>query len=101
MRKYHIAGDAVLVLEGPGKGQTLTISSVRTFATDNGYHLRGASGLYSPRQVELVAERLDGNPCGTTCDQGQHDALSTCDHCRGTCTCALRRELAADRATEK
>ncbi|MFF8932395.1 hypothetical protein ACF1AO_34595 [Streptomyces longwoodensis] len=95
MRKYLKAGDSVLVLDGPEKGQTLTVSSVRMFAADNGYLLNGGRGLYPPKAVELVAERPDGNPCGAACDPGKHDALSTCDHCRGTCTCALHR------ATEK
>lgn len=89
MRKYHRAGDTVLVLEGPDKGRALTVSSVRMFATDNGYYLQGGSGLYSPQQVELAAERTDGNPCGATCDARKHSVIDTCDHCRGTCRCAL------------
>jgi hypothetical protein len=71
------------------------------FATDNGYYLQGGSGLYSPQQVELAAERADGNPCGTACDARKHSVIDTCDHCRGTCRCALYRELATDPATEK
>ncbi|TKS96317.1 hypothetical protein [Streptomyces lasalocidi] len=101
MRKCHRAGDSVLVLEGPEKGQTLTVSSVRMFATDNGYYLRGGSGLYSPKTVKLVAERPEGNPCSTACDQGKHDALGTCDHCRGTCACASNRAVTRTHAIEK
>ncbi|MGV9278028.1 hypothetical protein [Streptomyces griseosporeus] len=95
------AGDTVLVLEGPEAGQSLMISSVRMFATDNGYYLRGGSGLYSPKQVQLAAERTGGNPCGEPCNDRKHDLIGTCDHCRGQCNCALYRALAADRATEK
>lgn len=100
MRKYHKAGDTLLVLEGPEKGHHLVVSSARMFATDNGYYLRGGAGLYSPKQVELVAERTDGNPCGAVCDARKHDLMGTCDHCRGECLCWLDHELAADRTTE-
>lgn len=48
MRKYHRVGGSVLVLEGPEKGQRLAASSVRMFATDNGYYLRG---VLSPRYL--------------------------------------------------
>ncbi|MGQ4393822.1 hypothetical protein ACN6K5_003608 [Streptomyces violaceoruber] len=101
MRKYHKAGDTVLVLDGPEKGRRLTVSSVRMFATDNGYYLKGGDGLYSPKQVELAAERTAGNPCGSACEERKHDLIDTCDHCRGVCFCWLDREMAADRATEK
>ncbi|MGW3387318.1 hypothetical protein [Streptomyces cinereoruber] len=101
MRKYHKAGDEVLVLEGPEKGQTLTVSAVRMFAADNGYYLKGGSGLYPPKQVELVTERPNGNPCGAECDERNHDLVNTCDHCRGACFCTLRQEIAADHTTEK
>ncbi|RSN55596.1 hypothetical protein DMH12_15365 [Streptomyces sp. WAC 04229] len=107
MGKYHKAGDQVRVLEGPESGQTLTVSSVRMFATDNGYYLKGGSGLYSPHQVELAAERITGNPCGAACVERKHDLIGVCDHCRGECRCWLDREMAvvraaaADRATDK
>jgi hypothetical protein len=91
MQQYHKAGDSVLVLTGPDTGQTLVVTSVRMFAADPGYYLRGGSGLYPPGQVQLAAERADGNPCGTACDPRTHDALGTCDHCRGTCTQLLDR----------
>ncbi|MFH8257578.1 hypothetical protein [Streptomyces roseolus] len=101
MGKYHVAGDIVLVLEGPEKGQTLAVSSVRMFAADNGYYLKGGSGLYPPKQVKLVAERPAGNPCGAECEEREHDLVGTCYHCRGQCFCTLRREIAADRTPEK
>jgi hypothetical protein len=91
----------VRILEGPEKGQTLPVSSVRMFATDNGYYLKGGSGLYSPKQVELAAGRTAGNPCGAPCEDRKHDLIDTCDHCCGVCYCILRREMAADRADEK
>ncbi|GHD25944.1 hypothetical protein GCM10010335_11800 [Streptomyces galbus] len=86
MRKYHRAGDSVLVLAGPQKEQTLTVTPVRMFAADPGCYLRGGSGLYAPGQVQLAAERVVGNHCGRACDPSKHDAVGTCDHCRGTCT---------------
>ncbi|TKS96341.1 hypothetical protein [Streptomyces lasalocidi] len=93
MRQYHKAGDSVLVLTGPDRGQTLVVASVRMFAADPGYYLRGGKGLYSPGQVQLAAERADGNPCGTACNPGQHSALGTCEHCRGTCTELLDHQV--------
>lgn len=89
----HRAGDEVTVLEGPEKGRTLQITSVRKYASDNGYHLRGGSGLYPPRRVRLARERTEGNPCATACE---HDRVEDCQHCLGQCSCALRREMAAD-----
>ncbi|MDV9186829.1 hypothetical protein R6L23_01015 [Streptomyces sp. SR27] len=83
----HMAGDWLTVLDGPDKGKTLPVASVRMFATDNGYYLVGGAGLYDPRMVVLTCERSDGNPCGAPCDDRQHDALKTCDHCRGMCRC--------------
>jgi hypothetical protein len=83
MRKYHRAGDWVLVLAGQQKGQRLTVTSVRMFAADPGYYLRGGSALYAPGQVRLAAERVVGNRCGSACDPSKHDAVGTCDHWRG------------------
>lgn len=101
MRRYHKAGDTVRVLEGPGMGRELVVSSVRMFATDNGYYLHGGDGLYPPKQVELVTERTGGNPCGTECDSRKHNLVDTCDHCRGVCQCTAHRATTADRTTEK
>lgn len=78
----HRAGDQVCVLDGPDKGRTLQISSVRMFATDNGYYLRGGAGLYRPEQVRLARGRAEGNPCGSEC---VHEHLPVCDHCLGQC----------------
>ncbi|MFE9735452.1 hypothetical protein ACFYO9_33915 [Streptomyces sp. NPDC005863] len=83
----HRAGDHVTVLDGPEAGQTLPIVSVRKYATDNGYYLRGGSGLYAPRQVELATERAGGNPCGSACDEHVHGLVGDCDHCLGRCRC--------------
>ncbi|MEV8455464.1 hypothetical protein AB0467_34575 [Streptomyces sp. NPDC052095] len=90
MRRYYRAGDTVLVLDGPEQGQVLTIASVRKYATDNGYYLYGGSGLYAPRQVELVAERINGNPCGALCEEREHGIVGDCDHCQGQCRCDTR-----------
>lgn len=84
------AGDHVLILIGEETGKTLPITSVRMFATDRGYYVRGGEGLYAPDQVRLVRERENGNPCGQLCDQRSHQTLKTCDHCRGVCTCKYR-----------
>lgn len=88
----HRAGDWVTVMDGPEQGQTLEIKAVRKYATDAGYHLRRGSGLYSPRQVALAAERAGGNPCGTPCDERAHTLIHDCSHCRGRCFCALHRD---------
>ncbi|MYU24616.1 hypothetical protein [Streptomyces sp. SID8352] len=97
MRKYLKAGDRVSVLEGPERGQCLTVSAVRMFATDSGYYLRGGSGLYPPAHVELASARADGNPCGSSCEDRTHDLIGTCDHCRGVCHCTLYREPATEK----
>lgn len=89
MRRYHEAGDKVLVLEGPEEGQVLVVRSVRKYATDNGYYLHGGSGLYSPRQVELSEKRTGGNPCGKSCEKRVHDLVGDCEHCMGKCFCDI------------
>lgn len=55
------------------------------FATDCGYYLHGGDGLYPVSAVALVRERTDGNPCVAACDDRQHRAMNSCDHCRGVC----------------
>jgi hypothetical protein len=81
----HRAGDWLTVLDGPGKGCTLPVASVRMYATDNGYYLIGGGGLYRPHQVTLARERTDSNPCNQPCDDQKHKLTDTCDHCRGVC----------------
>jgi hypothetical protein len=87
----HRAGDWITVTDGALKGQTFEIASVRMFATDNGYWVKGADGLLPPNQVALARERAGGNPCGTDCTKHKHDLIGTCDHCRGVCLCRYRR----------
>jgi hypothetical protein len=81
----HLAGDWLTVVDGPDKGQTLPVASVRMYATDNGYYLVGGNGLYRPREVTLARGRTGGNPCGSPCDGRSHELVDTCDHCRGMC----------------
>ncbi|MEU2309371.1 hypothetical protein [Streptomyces misionensis] len=95
------AGDRLAVLDGPEAGQTLVVAAVRRFAADPGYYLQEGSGLYWPDQVTLAEERTGGNPCGTSCDQRDHDLLKDCDHCRGQCNCEILREIAGDRAAKR
>jgi hypothetical protein len=90
------AGDWLVVLDGPGKGKTLKVTSVRMFATDNGYYLAGEAGLYPPPMVALARERTSGNPCSNPCDDRRHRALGTCDHCRGVCHCHLVHDSTTD-----
>ncbi|GGV19843.1 hypothetical protein GCM10010275_71890 [Streptomyces litmocidini] len=80
MTRFLKAGDHVLITAGFGAGETREITSVRMFATDSGYYLRGGDGLYEHRNVALARERT-GNPCDTR----SHDLIDTCDHCRGIC----------------
>jgi hypothetical protein len=84
MTRFYKAGDHVTITHGPGAGETREIASVRMFATDSGYYLRGRDGLYSHRDVRL-ARQSDGNPCGHSCDAQDHRLIRTCDHCRGIC----------------
>jgi hypothetical protein len=90
------AGDWVIPLVGQHKGEEMSISSVRMFATDSGYYLKGdrEGGLYEPRQVKFSRERENGNPCGRPCVPRLHEILGTCDCCRGKCFCVLQDAVA-------
>lgn len=81
------AGDQVKILIGALTGTVRTVHSVRMYATDKGYYVRGGEGLYGPDQVEFVAASPDGNPCGAPCDDRTHESAgyTHCDHCRGAC----------------
>ncbi|MGW2594771.1 hypothetical protein ACWCXC_31520 [Streptomyces sp. NPDC001515] len=79
------AGDKLTVHVGTLAGQVREITSVRVFATDNGYYVKGGEGLYGPDQVSLYAERTGGNPCGADCDARDHRMIGVCDHCTGKC----------------
>jgi len=89
--RFYRAGDIVTIINGPYNGHTSVILSVRMFATDSGYYLRGIDGLVSHKNVALAEERQGTNPCGTECSPRQHDLLDTCDHCRGVCLCHHNR----------
>lgn len=91
MKLDYRAGDIVEVVAGPGVGLVAPVSTVRVFAADCGYYLRGGEGLYAPQDVQLVSRREGGNPCGTVCDDSQHDAHGICEHCQGVCRCWLYR----------
>ena len=86
----YLAGDVLRVTSGPDEGKEMAVVSVRMFATDSGYYLKGGQGLYGPSEVELAHRREGGNPCGTECSTRSHDLIDTCDHCRGVCFCEYR-----------
>jgi hypothetical protein len=88
--RFYKAGDIVTVTIGPNAGLIAEITSVRMFATDSGYYLRGGEGLYAHRDVIFTRARTDGNPCGKPCSTSDHAAIDTCDHCRGVCLCRIR-----------
>lgn len=89
------AGDLIIITAGELEGQTVEITAVRMFATDNGYYAKGVGGLLPPSHVILVRERIGGNPCGTDCTAERSGTVHTCDHCRGVCYCEIKRAVAA------
>lgn len=60
MRKYHKAGESVLVLARPDMGQT----SVVVFASDTGYCFRRGSGPYPPGRCNRLPNELTATPAG-------------------------------------
>lgn len=94
MGHLHRAGDLVRIIGRWHTGEEKVVSSVRMYATDNGYYFHGVDGLIPPKDVELV-RRHEGpvNPCGSECER--EDVSHTCYCCRGVCWCEIKDRVAA------
>lgn len=98
MGRMHRAGDILRITGRYHTGEEKAVSSVRMYATDNGYYFRGVDGLIPPKDTELVRRHEGPNPCGSVCERA--DEAHTCYCCRGVCWCEVQRSV-AERAAEE
>lgn len=99
MAPMYRVGDILRIIGKHHTGEEKAVSSVRMYATDNGYYFPGVDGLVPPRDVELVRRSKDGNPCGVVCERDE-DPRHTCEHCRGVCFCEVNKRVSAEQTEE-